>query len=554
VNEEDQAVMRLVNGSADGAGPTWPYDDSAAAEPQSTGFAAELVSLSYIKSALRRGARLWCSLAIIGMIMGLGYTFVYPTPYQATTTILLPLDVTSDGAILSDAAIAQSYAVARLAEQKLGLTQSLQSFAKTYTVTPPTTDEVMVITVTAASPQAALNKANAVAAAFLEFRAKLETTEQNIAVTSLGQQARQAKQQVQSLTKQIADLTAQTSTASSQTKLNGLESRLGQANDDLTNANSGIHTTELQTTLQNKESQVLDAASLIPKSRKKPILIAAAIGLFAGLVPGIGILAIRAVVSDRLRRRDDVAHAIGAPVRLSVGAIRSSRWRPFRADLAASTNPGVRLVVAQLRAAVPQNSPKPAALAVVPVDDPQGAAVCVASLATLCAQEGMHVVLADLTSGMTAGRLFGVKRPGVLMAGEPGSRLVVAIPDPANPAPVGPRPGLGALAYDKPARELAEACAAADLLLVLAPLDPSLGGDHLATWASDAVAVVTAGRSSWTKIHAVAEMLRLAQIRVASAVLVGADSSDDSIGVLQPVEAGRPDGLRRQRVADAFEG
>lgn len=91
-------------------------------------------------------------------------------------------------------------------------------------------------------------------------------------------------------------------------------------------------------------------------------------------------------------------------------------------------------------------------------------------------------------------------------------------------------------------------------MLVLATLDPALGGDHLATWASDAVAVVTAGQSSWTKIHAVGEMLRLAQIRVASAVLVGADSADDSIGVLQFVEAGGPDELPRQRVADPFQG
>lgn len=553
MNEEDQAVMRLLNGSADEAGPTWPYND-AAAESQSTGFAAELVSLRYIKSALRRGTRFWCALAIIGMVAGLGYKVAKPTPYQATTTVLLPMDSANNGAINSDAAIAQSYTVASLAEQKLGLTQSPQSFAKTYIVTPPTTNEVMVITVTAPSPQGALNEANAVATAFLQFRANLEITEQKIAVSSFVQQASQARHQVQSLTKQIADLKGQASAAGSQSTLTSLENRLGQANNALTNAESAIRTTQQQTTMQNKESEVLDAASLVPKSRKKPVLLAAAIGLFGGLVLGIGILAVRAVVSDRLRRRDDVAHALGVPIRLSVGAIRLRRLRPVRGGLAASRNPEVRLVVAQLRAAVPQSSRKPAALAVVPVGDPKAAAICVAALATLCAQEGRRVVLADLTSGATAGRLFGVKRPGVVTAGERAARLVVSIPDPANPAPTGPRPGFGGFAHAEPARELAEVCAGADLLLVLATLDPALGGDHLATWASDAVAVVTAGQSSWTKIHAVGEMLRLAQIRVASAVLVGADSADDSIGVLQFVEAGGPDELPRQRVADPFQG
>jgi hypothetical protein len=85
--------------------------------------------------------------------------------------------------------------------------------------------------------------------------------------------------------------------------------------------------------------------------------------------------------------------------------------------------------------------------------------------------------------------------------------------------------------WQRPSRELVAACESADLLLTLARLDPSTGGDHLATWASDAVVMVTAGQSSWTKIHAVGEMIRLARIRLASAVLVGADKTDESLGV-----------------------
>jgi len=71
----------------------------------------------------------------------------------------------------------------------------------------------------------------------------------------------------------------------------------------------------------------------------------------------------------------------------------------------------------------------------------------------------------------------------------------------------------------------------ADLLLTLATLDASFGGDHLATWATDAVAVITAGRSSWTTINATGEMVRLSGTRLVSAVLIGADHSDESLGV-----------------------
>ena len=45
---------------------------------------------------------------------------------------------------------------------------------------------------------------------------------------------------------------------------------------------------------------------------------------------------------------------------------------------------------------------------------------------------------------------------------------------------------------------------------------------------------MTAGRSSWTRIHAVGEMIRLAGMSLVSAVLVGADKTDESLGVTQP--------------------
>ena len=67
--------------------------------------------------------------------------------------------------------------------------------------------------------------------------------------------------------------------------------------------------------------------------------------------------------------------------------------------------------------------------------------------------------------------------------------------------------------------------------LTLAALDPALGGDFLAEWATSVVAFVTAGQSSAERVHAVGEMIRLAGIQQVSAVLVGADKSDESLGL-----------------------
>jgi hypothetical protein len=50
--------------------------------------------------------------------------------------------------------------------------------------------------------------------------------------------------------------------------------------------------------------------------------------------------------------------------------------------------------------------------------------------------------------------------------------------------------------------------------------------------------MVTAGQSSWTRIHAVADMIRLAGTSLLSAVLVTADKADEGLGITLGPAAG----------------
>jgi hypothetical protein len=130
-------------------------------------------------------------------------------------------------------------------------------------------------------------------------------------------------------------------------------------------------------------------------------------------------------------------------------------------------------------------------------------------------------------------------------------QIIVVIPDGDDVAPVGPvRRKAARTQFPSCGKELAAAFTASDLLLTLTALDPSVGGEHLVTWAPAAVAMVTAGQSSWTKIHAASEMVRLSGARLVSGVLIGADKTDESLGVTYPpgaddgvgdAEAGLPD-------------
>ena len=517
----------------------WPLDDFPAdRELLASDVTGGLASLKFITAAVRRRKRFWCITAVVGLIVGCGLYLKSPPSYQASTALWLvpgPYE-TINTAANNDQAMAQTRTVAGLAVHQLGLPESAASFLTTYKVNP-ITERVMGITASAPSSDQAVLNAKAVAAAFLKFRAQEMRTQQALMLASLNQQAKQAQQHLNSINSQIKQLQAQ-SPSSAQLK------NLTEEQAAAENSVSQFQQTAFGTRTGNgaatdaavNGSVVLDPAIPLVHSRLKPLVLDAAVGLVGGLFLGLAIVVIGALVSDRLRRRDDVAQALGAPVRLSVGAVRQRRWLPARGGSGAR-NTDVQRIVAHLRYVVPGSSRGPASLAIVPADDLQVPALSLVSLALSYAREGQQVVVADLCSGAPAASLMGAADPGVREASVHDARLIVAVPERDDLVPVGPL-GRGPDPAERSsfAEAVAEACASANLLLTLATVDPSLGGEHLATWATEAVVVVTAGRSSWEKIHGVAELVRLSGTRLVSAVLVGADKSDESIGLVPTPE------------------
>jgi hypothetical protein len=71
----------------------------------------------------------------------------------------------------------------------------------------------------------------------------------------------------------------------------------------------------------------------------------------------------------------------------------------------------------------------------------------------------------------------------------------------------------------------------ADVVLVLASIDPAIGADHVAAWAGDAVVMVRAGEATPARIDGVAQQLRDSRIIIRSGVLIGTDPDDHSSGI-----------------------
>ena len=377
-----------------------------------------------------------------------------------------------------------------------------------------------------------MTRLNALTAEYLKVRAQYMQTQQTQQEIFLKTQVTQAQAKLTSIDAQLSQ--AQSSGAS-----HSAIAQLTQQQTDATNAVSQVKqaavSTELNTRTGTNDSvlgtKVINPAAPVHKSKVKPLLTYVGGGLFGGLGLGIAIVVIGALLSDKLRRRDDVAYALGVPVGLSVGPLRPRRLPSLGGTGAKTRDRDMRRLVQYLRKAIPANSRGPQSLAVIAVGDPGTVADAVVSLATLAASQGMRVLLADLSDGGHVGKLLGNKEPGVRKVDARGSRLILAIPESADVAPIGPLPARrGLMSGAQPAEELATVARDANLLLSLVTLDPAHGGDHVATWGANAVAVVTAGESSALLVRSNAEMVQLGGTLLRSAVLVGADKNDESLG------------------------
>jgi capsular polysaccharide biosynthesis protein len=573
VNDPDQTVVLPAVSGTGRSKPTlpntglsdtglreqlWAYDDTPepkenlAEERPVDEVTGRFVNLGFIRAAIRRNLRFCLAAGLIGLIVGCGLYVKFPPAVQASTSVFITNNPNSDAvsAMLTNVTLAESRPVAQAALDKLGLQQTPASLQAASTASV-VTNQVLLITANAPSSGEAIARAQAVATAFLQFRAQMLERQQQQVQDALNAQVNNAQKNLDALSKQITELSAQPVTQERQSKLGTLNANRSKAETAFAtlqqNAADNQVSTETTTATMIQGSQVLNQATADHHSRLKGALEYVAAALLAGLAIGVGIVVVRAIVSDRLRRRDDVADVLGVPVRLSVGELSSRRRLPGRPGQAGAQQREAQRLIAYLRNAMPRDEKSPAALTIVAVDNAAEVAPSLVTLARSYAREGKTVVLADMSPGAPAARLLGVRQPGVHPVTSQDVQLTVAVGAPDDVAPVGPlRRGSLPPQLAQPSPELVSASTSADYLLSLVVLDPALGGDYLPTWASDVVVTVTAGQSSATRILAVGDMVRLADADSASAVLIRADKGDETLGMPatrhhDPAEASRKD-------------
>jgi len=493
-----------------------------------------MVGLRFLKSALWRQRRWWLGLAVLGLLAGGLYHVVVPLKYDAVSTVYLvqPSNIASTVAAQDDLAILETEAVANRALATLhepGLTPSALLGKLPGTLLA---DNVLEISVYGPSPQEAIRRVNALTSAYLRFRAE-QFRGQNQAVVTAAD-ARMSK-----LRSQISTLSAEISAASrgASGSLANLESEQAAALNQLTGIKTSVQQDDLDELAIAQGTKVLAKGSLVPTSKKKLLLFDGLSGLAAGLGGSVLVIAALALLSDRARRREDVAAILGAPVALSVGRVGGGSLWPKRSVLQLAASPDAPLwsAVTYLRDRLPSANRRTTQL-VVAVDDTVAPAAAVLALAgTLCA-EGTKVVVVDASEGRSLAHALGQDGVGAYAVdsgdGHPPLGLVVA---PLPGQEEGPRPS----------EPVATVLASAKVTLVLGTVNPALGAWHLRSFSSKAIVTVSAGRSTAQRIGATAELLEAAGVAVRSAILLDADPDDDSVGI--PLR----DGTAARRVTGA---
>ena len=493
--------------------------------------AAGSAVLPLLRAAVRRQAIVWCATAVAGLALGLGCSKIMTPRYAASISVQLSQDPTED--ILTDIVVAESHDVAALAERTLGLQESLASFQASYRA-QWVSRKILLFQVSADSPHDAVRAATAVANAFLRVRGAQIQARQQAIVTSLGRQIARARAQVAALTTEIAGLAARASGPVHAAELARRRAQRQLAQSALASLQRGAPlyetTVRTQTTSLMAGNKVLDPAATLPPSVLRTPQVLSLAGGVGGLVLGFGFVVIAALLSDKARRRDEVAACLAAPVGLSVPKTRARRSL-HRVVASSARDLGLRRQCSYLQDSLRADPAGTATLAVVAADDVRSAAQSVAALAVSLAEDGATVMVADLAPGAILARLFGADRPGVTTVRLDRQTLLVAVPEADDGTPAGPVRGnhVGRLAAAA-APDLIQAYDWADVLLTLTTLDPALGAQHLASWATSSVVMVTAGKATATKLKATGEMIRIAGVTNVSAVLVGADKADESFG------------------------
>ncbi|MFW5469136.1 hypothetical protein ACOCJ4_03730 [Knoellia sp. CPCC 206435] len=547
------------------SGPVWRIDDEDG-DPELTGTPSPLlVTVRTLGDALVRTRPRWVAAIVLGALLGLGVLHLVPHPVTATSTLLMVSANSGDeSAMTTDISLLQTREVADRVVDQLDLPESPEELLSSVSVTP-VSNQIMTVSVDGPDDSAALARNTSLIAHYFQFREEQLRSVSAGLVQGYESRITTLQARVGELTREYNRLAAQT--AVDQVRVSDIVGQRATLSTQVTDLQRAIEDATLQVDAAVSGTQVIDDPVTSSFGSLRQTVLVVMSGAVLGGVLSIGTILFRALTTERLHRRREVASALGVPVRVGVGHVplpgvrgrmkealttrlaevlrgHPRRWtRTLRRRHFEALVQGFETALTPRSANAADDSRLPAvasdvvearsgpttSLGLAAIDREVTGAAVVRGLADRLVDHGVRVLLVDLTaSGALAGRkAVGTSqgrpdRPGLLRIHRPqGDPALASGPRRSgrhrNPTPGGPGP-------------LDEAWDQVEVVLALAEVDPGLDLDILPTWVDRIVPLVSAGRANRELLSTIATLLIETGVDLPFALLEGADRADWTLG------------------------
>jgi capsular polysaccharide biosynthesis protein len=290
---------------------------------------------------------------VVALVGSVAFVFLRPPLYSSAALVLLPGSSGTNGQSVgddmsTDSQIATSAAVLSPVGARIDPSLSLVTLRQRIHASGTATN-VLQITALANTPAEAEDFANSVATHLVKF-----VTTNGAATNASGLVALQAE--AAQLTKQVNDVNGEITALNGRIAAVGASSSAGQADTTLLGSltaqqsqstlqvdsiNSEIAVAQLGTSAANAGTEVIQKATTATQASLLGSILTVVLGGLIGLAVGSMLIVFLFRGDRRLRRRDQIAEAVGIPVVLSLGTTRKAKtaeWIEFFETYQPSSN------------------------------------------------------------------------------------------------------------------------------------------------------------------------------------------------------------------------
>lgn len=448
-----------------------------------------LLDLHALVVAVRRRRRLWCSMALLGLLVGVAVAVLLPPPPSAVTKVLVAHqeDQPNDPGTLirTDVELLRTTRIADKALQALKSPDKPEDFMQDYGGIG-LTNNLLQINATGDSDAQAVARAKALADAFVADHVKRIQQAADAEAKTLLDQRDRMRDELAQVNKAIGEGPPKSGPKAS-ASMESLFARRAELTSRIADFGQRAAEARIGTPQLVAGTQIVDAPRAVRHSLPKTAVTNAAIGLVLGLVLGLAVAAVGTLVADRPLLRREIAANLGASVIAELPRRSPLLWRRRR----------IRAARARLTTSLARTV--------------RSSAETVSLLELGCARSTSEIGL-DLAGELAA------DGPVSVVDGLPGPQLAGRRQKPGDPTVV--------------SGERAAALSPQERRLGVGSVAPGTAWTDLQYLGAQTVLVVRAGHGSAAWLHTVARQLADQRIAVIGVVLIDPDPRDRTDGTL----------------------